>query len=656
MIKNLVLAESKAKLSILADTLGREYTTLCVRPVLDFRNIKHPPDKFSIYEAFSFLPSEKQNLVKALGNAERVYLAFDPNPAGEAASIFLKQFFHPYEANVTRVYLPFLGEGEILDAFSRGKKPDSKWADRYLVEQYVNFVLANTVLAPYQNFKVPLTWLDLFTLFQLDKLERQCEQKSNNIVGEFAIGRKTISVRLESIKGEAVVIPDQNHFKAVLYELENREFSLEVERETVAEPAPGLFDIGALAEDAHNYLKMSAATLVENLCHFYTGSADWPPLIVFADLLPADSYKPNVQRIRELVMENYGASYVRTKAGGETTASSIFPASMIPPKNLDNLLSANLMELYNLIWTRTLASEMRDAVVQKTRVKIIDQGRIFCFAGEGSQFRHKGFRTVYDHDPQSSQSALPAELAGKPHLQRVRMEEANHRSFWLPALIDDTESAGFTNLSNVIKSLAHLEKNGLVEFVGNKYVLGKKAGRLVSGINPELFKNSTVGYLKDLFGYIWAGNLTAAQGFYEIRKLKESVSDKWDKEKSIYSRTNFGPCPECGKMLVERSSKFGRFLACSGYPKCKYTKPMSIGVNCPEIGCPGEVIERQTKSKKLFYGCSEYPGCNFSSWQEPVGMICPQCNHSHMVKKGLEINCPKCSFKMLRNATAEYSA
>ena len=107
-------------------------------------------------------------------------------------------------------------------------------------------------------------------------------------------------------------------------------------------------------------------------------------------------------------------------------------------------------------------------------------------------------------------------------------------------------------------------------------------------------------------------------------------------------------CEKCGKKMVVRSGKFGRFLACSGFPECSYTRPFELQVDCPSDGCLGKVIERTSKNGKMFFGCNQYPACNFMSWQEPVNAVCPKCSNHYLVKEesslqGAIQKCPKCN-------------
>jgi len=110
-------------------------------------------------------------------------------------------------------------------------------------------------------------------------------------------------------------------------------------------------------------------------------------------------------------------------------------------------------------------------------------------------------------------------------------------------------------------------------------------------------------------------------------------------------------CEKCGSPMIIKVGRFGRFMACSAYPECKNTKPVTLDMHCPKPGCSGKVIERQTRSKRLFYGCSNYPRCDFASWDLPVDKPCPVCGHDYMVLKntkarGEHYRCPECKHTM----------
>ncbi|MCH6581330.1 MAG: topoisomerase DNA-binding C4 zinc finger domain-containing protein, partial [Nitrospinae bacterium] len=142
------------------------------------------------------------------------------------------------------------------------------------------------------------------------------------------------------------------------------------------------------------------------------------------------------------------------------------------------------------------------------------------------------------------------------------------------------------------------------------------------------------------------GKFMACSGYPECKNTKE-VGGKDEGPDAVKAEGN---CDKCNSPLIIKVGRFGKFIACSAYPDCKFTKPISLGVSCPETDCKGYVSTRRSKKGRTFYGCSEYPNCTFTSWDKPIAESCPECDNPYMVQKwkkneGESIMCPKCSFK-----------
>jgi len=144
------------------------------------------------------------------------------------------------------------------------------------------------------------------------------------------------------------------------------------------------------------------------------------------------------------------------------------------------------------------------------------------------------------------------------------------------------------------------------------------------------------------------GKFMACTGYPECKNTKNLGDDSKPGEPTPEEVE--GTCDKCQSPLIMKMGRFGKFIACSNYPECKFTKPVSLGISCPEDNCKGEISPRRTKKGRTFYGCSLYPDCKFTSWAKPVAEACPECKHSYMVEKfkkeeGVSIVCPECGFK-----------
>jgi DNA topoisomerase-1 len=380
------------------------------------------------------------------------------------------------------------------------------------------------------------------------------------------------------------------------------------------------------------------------------------------------------------------------------------------PKSLTKFLSKEQYKLYELIWNRFVASQMADAEMEQTSIDIEaqqpPQPDIYLFRTTGSIILFRGFLQVFEDfeeesEEKESNQTIPKNL--HPGLVLALLNILPRQHFTKPparfsesSLVKELDLLGIGRPSTYSLIISTLIARKYIEKLARQLCpteLGRTVNTLLVKQFPDIFNVAFTAKLEEELDKIESGDkkfIQVVKNFYvpfnaaleaansqqeEIREsLMENTAEicpncgkplilRWGRNGKFMACSGYPDCkftkpkdePEqtgetcekCGRPMVLKISRYGRFLACTGYPDCKSTKPYSIGVPCPKEGCRGNVVERKTKTGRTFYGCSEYPNCDFVSWYRPLNMPCPSCQHSYLEErytqaKGEYLRCPQC--------------
>jgi len=395
----------------------------------------------------------------------------------------------------------------------------------------------------------------------------------------------------------------------------------------------------------------------------------------------------------------------------------------LPPANLKKRLTPRQFKLYSLIWNRFLASQMKPAIYDVETVDI--KADRFTFRAATQRIKFDGFLKIYHEakepdengNGENGTTALPP-LAEKDPLKLKKLTP--NQSFTKPParyseamLVKRLEADGIGRPSTYASIISTLRDRKYVELDQRKLAptdLGMAVSKILVENLPDLFDvKFTAGMEKELdlvedgtddwvkvlgdFYKPFVAAIDQLKGKQEAIKasLTETTDIKCEKcgspmvikwgrngrflacsaypeckstrplpEEEAASKTD-QKCDKCGSAMVIKTGRFGRFMACSAYPDCKNTKAITLGIKCPTEGCDGDIVEKQTKGRKIFYGCSKYPACKFASWDKPVAIPCPSCHHAFMVHKeskakGEYYQCPQCKSKVAPESVEEKSA
>jgi DNA topoisomerase-1 len=344
-------------------------------------------------------------------------------------------------------------------------------------------------------------------------------------------------------------------------------------------------------------------------------------------------------KVKEFIAKEYGQPYVgqgrtgKAKATTQDAHEAIRPTDVtLTPQKIKSHLSAEQFKLYNLIWRRFVASFMTPAVFDTVRVDIVASQ--YVFRATGSQLKFPGFYAVWRRDDE--EKTLPI-LSAQEVLDLHQLTPEQHFTQPPPryseaSLIKELEEQGIGRPSTYVPIISTIQERGYVDQEQRRFVptwLGETVNEVMNKHFPEIVDTGFTAEMERKLDDVeegrqsWIEFLRSFYGDFKVTMDKaEAEMDRVQKPVEEIDEA----CPECGRNLVIRTGRFGRFISCSGFPECRYRRSVvnKTGAFCPV--CQGDLVERKTKQKgRIFYGCSNYPTCNFAIWEKPVPDLCPNC-------------------------------
>jgi len=696
MKKNLVIVESPAKARTLSRILGSEYSLKAsLGHVRDLPRSKLGVDVENAFAPTYVVPRTKSKIARELKEAAKtastVYLATDPDREGEAISWHLVNVMKSNKTPYRRVVFHEITEDAIKQAFKHTRSIDM---------QLVNAQQARRVLDRLVGYKLsPLLWkkvrrglsagrVQSVALRIIVDREREIEKfvpveywtieaelaKKIPAAEEAAFRAMLVSL----VNGDKLDIHNHEETAKIKNELEGASYSVSKvkAKKVTRQPAPP-FITSTLQQEAGRRLRFSAKQTMAIAQQLYEGltigAEGSVGLITYMRTDSTRVARSAIVEAREFIKTTYGAEFVppharsftRVVKGAQEAHEAIRPTRIRrEPSGIKKYLNANQFRLYELIWKRMVASQMAAAIFDNTTVDIEarcqDSKVDYLFRTSSSVNRFPGFIILYteqkDQDDEEKLSILP-QLEKGDELSLLGLFPEQHFTqppprFTEATLIRMLEQWGIGRPSTYAPTLSVIQEREYVNKVNASLQpteLGIVVNDLVIQYFPDIVDIKFTARLEDELDEIadekrdWVSvvqdfytpfekDLTKASQLMERVKLPDEVTDE--------------TCPECGKSLVIKTGRFGKFLACSGYPECKYTKSfqIKIGVNCPE--CGNELIQRVNKKKRTFYGCSNYPDCKFATNFKPLPQPCPKCGGLMTLYRQNWGRCIKCGHRV----------
>lgn len=662
--KILVIVESPSKAKTIGKFLGSRYRV--VASVGHVRDL--PKSKIGVNIENDFEPEYisirgKGDVIKSLRkeakNASKIYLATDPDREGEAISWHLAFLLGIDREEPCRIVFHEITKNAVQEAIKNPRPIDMKLVDaqqaRRVLDRLVGYQIS------------PLLWRKVRRGLSAGRVQSAAlkiicdrEKEIQAFVPEeywtiTAYFEKEMpwAAKLLKHKGKKLSIHDKEKADSVLHEIEKGTFIVDAvaERERRRKPSPP-FTTSSLQQDASVKLNFNTKKTMFVAQQLYEGvDIKGKGTVGLVTYIRTDSLRISQEAAaaaKGYIQENFGKNYVgnniysNKKKDIQDAHEAIRPSyTELDPETVKASLTREQYQLYRLIWSRFMASQMAVARYSAMSVDILNGD--YLFRATGSQLQFDGFLKVYSVDAQDEDKLLPPLEKGEiPKATDVKGEQ----SFTQPP-------ARFTEAS-LIKNLEEKEigrPSTYAPIVGTlverKYVSREKKslvptelGFIVAQMMEEYFKEIVdAGFTAEMENRLDEVEVEDIQwksiirDFYkdfekELKHADESI-EKIEMKEQITDEK----CQLCGRPMAIKQGRFGEFLACTGYPDCKNTKPIvkSTGVACPL--CGRDIVQRKSKKGRLFYGCSGYPNCNNLYWNKPVDKQCPKCGSLLMEKK-----------------------
>jgi len=439
-----------------------------------------------------------------------------------------------------------------------------------------------------------------------------------------------------------------------------------IEKKEVRRSPLAPFTTSTLQQEAANRLGFSARQTMRLAQQLYEGVSLGQKAVGLITYMRTDSVNLSgefLSATAELIIGEFGKNYhqehqYKTKSKlAQEAHEAVRPTSAgRSPETIKSYLNKQQYQLYDLIWRRALASQMAQAIFDATKIDI--SANNYLFRANGSAIKFDGFLKLY---PLRAKENILPELSDKEILELVRIDHSQH--FTQPparyseaTLVKALEEYGIGRPSTYAPIISVIQDRGYVAKNEQRKFIPTEIGFMVSDILVENFPkivdlNFTAKMEGDL-DEIADGKkqwVPVIREFYDPFALELKEKYLVVKKQPTIEETD-RKCPQCGKPVIIRLGRFGKFYACSGFPECRFTEALTqkdnkTGVKCPKCGV-GEIIGKRSRKGKVFFACDKWPECDYALWNKPTGEKCPQCGEM-LIEAGKTIKCSKkeCSFK-----------
>ncbi|HEU4964563.1 MAG TPA: type I DNA topoisomerase [Bacilli bacterium] len=668
----LVIVESPAKAKTIGKYLGKKYVVKAsMGHVRDL-----PKSQLGVNVEDSFSPKYitirgKGDILKELRDARKkvkhVYLAADPDREGEAIAWHLAHILDVEPDKPCRVVFNEITKDAVKEAFKHPRTIDMN---------LVNAQQARRILDRLVGYQIsPLLWKKVKKGLSAGRvqsvavrliIDREMEIRAFvpeeywTLTANFKVDKSKFDAKFHGFGEEKKELKSKEEVEAVLSQIENQDFKvLSVKQKERQRHPSAPFTTSTLQQEAARKLNFRAAKTMSLAQQLYEGiDIGGEGTVGLITYMRTDSVRISTtaqEEAKEYIVSEYGAdyypaetrSYATKSKGAQEAHEAVRPTSTLRhPDKVKANLSRDQFRLYKLIWERFVASQMSSAVLDTMTVDIgVGDAR---FRATGSKIKFPGFMTLYiegnDEGKDEDERFLPPLQEGQS-LQAPDLDQKQHFTqppprFTEARLVKTMEEIGIGRPSTYAPTLETIQKRGYVLLEEKRFVpteLGEIVNEMMKEFFPQIidadFTANMETYLDDVEeGDIdWVRVLSEFYGDFE-QHLK--VAEEQMKDVVLEEEESDEPCEKCGRMMVFKHGRYGKFLACPGFPDCRNAKPIlkEIGVPCPKCE-EGQLVERKGKRRKVFFGCNRYPECDFIIWDRPIGRDCPSCGSPLIIKR-----------------------
>ncbi|ABK61225.1 MULTISPECIES: type I DNA topoisomerase [Clostridium] len=667
MGQKLVIVESPAKAKTIGKYLGKNYiVTASMGHVRDLPKSQLGVDIENNYNPKYITIRGKGELLSSLRKqakkSDKVFLATDPDREGEAISWHLAEALKIDENEECRIEFNEITKNAIKSAI---KNP------RRLNLNLVDAQQARRVLDRLVGYKIsPILWRKVKWGLSAGRVQsvalkmicdRENEIKEFNPKEYWTIecelknekSKKSFTVKLVSKNNEKIEINNEEESNSIIKELKQNKYIVKSikKSEKHKKPLPP-FTTSTFQQDSYKKLNFSTKKSMSVAQQLYEGiDIKGKGTIGLITYMRTDSVRISDEaqkNARQFITENFGQNYVpesirnfKGKKNIQDAHEAIRPTYIeLAPDEIKDNLKPDQFKIYNLIWKRFMASQMADCIMDTMSINI-NNGQ-YTLRVSGSNIKFDGFKKVYKYEEDEESLKFPV-LEENEILQDKKVEGKQHFTqpparFSEATLVKTLEENGIGRPSTYAPIVSTLLDRKYIERE-KKTLTPTELGFIVNNIVSEYFKQIVdvefTAEMESKLDNIEEGKekwKDVVNEFYSPLIECINIAEKEIAKIKIEDEVTDIKCDKCGRNMVIKHGRFGDFLACPGYPDCKNTKPIVKELDVPCPVCGGKILLRKSRKGRKFYGCSNYPECNFVSWSEPVKDKCPNCG-SYMVKK-----------------------
>ena len=676
MAKYLVIVESPAKVKTIKKFLGKNYEVMASNGHV--RDL--PKSQLGFSPENDFVPKYitirgkgeiLAKLRKEVKKADKIYLATDPDREGEAISWHLTKALKLDDKDVSRISFNEITKSAVKTSLKNPREIDMDLVDaqqaRRMLDRMVGYRIS------------PLLWAKVKRGLSAGRVQSVAlrivcdrEEEINAFIPEEYWSleasllpegeKKPIIAKLMDKNGEKIEITSKEQMDAVLAELKDKDFNVtDIKKGERTKKAPLPFTTSTLQQEASKALNFPISKTMRIAQQLYEGvDIKGQGTVGIITYLRTDSVRISEEAdaaARTFVEETYGDSYVSAGETGKKSNAKIQDAhEAIRPTDINRIpseikesLSRDQFRLYQLIWKRFAASRMANAVYETTTVNIgVGDYR---FRVSTSRVTFDGFMAVYTEadDEKAEKQVLLKSLDKDTKLSLVEYDPKQHFTqppahYTEASLVKTLEELGIGRPSTYSPTITTIIARRYIT-KENKNLYVTEIGEVVNSIMKESFPTIVdehfTANMESLLDSVAEGTVpwkTVVANFYpDLEKAVQAAEEELEKI-TIEDEVTDEICEVCGRNMVIKYGPHGKFLACPGFPECRNTKPYyeKIGVACPK--CGKDVVIKMTKKGRRYYGCIDYPECDFMSWGRPVDKKCPRCG-GYMVEKGNKLAC-----------------
>ena len=676
MAHYLVIVESPTKVKTIKKFLGSNYTVMAsnghVRDLpksqmgIDVENDFEP--KYITIRGKGDILAELRKEVK---KADKVYLATDPDREGEAISWHLLKALKLDDKKTYRITFNEITKNAVKASIKNAREIDMNLVDAQQARRALDRVVGYRIS--------PLLWAKVKRGLSAGRVQsvalriiadREDEIKAFipeeywsldaylNVAGE----KKPLVAKFYGTDKEKMTVRSEEEMNQILSELEDAQYFVEdIKKGERFKKAPVPFTTSTMQQEASNALNFATQKTMRVAQQLYEGiTLKGNGTVGLITYLRTDSTRISEEadaQVKSYIAENYGEGFVASgNAAGkddkkiQDAHEAIRPTDVRrTPAMVKDSLSRDQFRLYQLIWKRFVASRMKPAKYETTSVRIA-AGR-YRFAVAASKIVFEGFRSVYveSGEEKPENNVLLKTLDKESRLSADHFEPKQHFTqppahYTEASLVKKLEELGIGRPSTYAPTISTIiARRYVAKESRNLYMteLGEVVNNIMKESFPAIVDVNFTANMEGLLDCVAEGKVewkSVIKNFYPDLDEAVKIAEKEQEQVKIADEVTDVICEECGRNMVIKYGPHGKFLACPGFPECRNTKPYleKTGVTCPK--CGKDVVLRKTKKGRRYYGCEDYPECDFMSWQKPSEKKCPKCG-GYMLEKGNKLVC-----------------